>query len=71
MIAKYHTLAGKRLLEIAENNNLKVHTDMDREDREALLHLSEIKGRDFDREYMNQVIEDHGDSVQLFEHTAN
>jgi putative membrane protein len=71
MIAKYSTLAGDRLLEIARNNNLEVPTDMDRADWVALLHLSEMKGRDFDREYMNQVIKDHEHNVKLFERLAN
>jgi predicted outer membrane protein len=70
MMAKYNTLAGNRLLEIAKNNNLEVPTDMDREDQEALLHLLEMKGRDFDREYMNQVIKDHKYNVKLFEQMA-
>jgi putative membrane protein len=71
MMAKYNTLASNRLLEIAKNNNLEVTTDMDRKDQEALLHLLEIKGRDFDREYMNQVIKDHKYKVKLFEQMAN
>ena len=71
MMAKCNTFAGNRLLEIAKNNDLEVHTDMDREDREAVLHLSKVEGMDFDREYMNQVIKDQGDKVELFEQMAN
>jgi putative membrane protein len=71
MMAKSNTFAGNRLLEIAQNNDLEVHTDMDREDREAVLHLSKMEGPDFDREYMNQVIKDQEDKVELFEQMAN
>ena len=44
---------------------------MDREDREALQHLSKMEGLDFDREYMNQVIKDQQDNLTLFEQMAN
>jgi putative membrane protein len=44
---------------------------MDSEDREALLHLVEMKGRDFDREYKNQGVKDHKHSVKLFERMAS
>ena len=71
MMAKYNTLAGNRLLEIAKNNSLEAPTDMDREDQEALLHLVEMKGRDFDREYMNQVVRDQKQNVKLFERMAD
>ncbi len=71
MMAKCNTFAGNLLLEIAKNNDREVHTDMDREDQEALLHLSKTKGRDFDREYMNQVIKDQEDNLKLFEQMAN
>ena len=71
MMAKCNTFAGNRLLAIAKNNDLEVHTDMDREDREALLHLSKMEGLDFDREYMNQVIKDQQDNLKLFEQMAN
>ncbi len=71
MMAKCNTFARDRLLAIARNNDLEVHTDMDREDREALLNLSKTQGLDFDREYMNQVIKDHEDSLKLFEQMAN
>ena len=71
MMAKCNTFAGNRLLEIAKNNDLEVHTDMDREDREPLLHLSKMEGLDFDREYLDQVIKDQEDKVALFEQMAN
>jgi putative membrane protein len=70
MMANCNTFAGNRLMEIAKNNDLEVHTDMDREDREAILHLSKMEGPDFDREYMNQVIKDQEDNVKLFEQMA-
>jgi putative membrane protein len=70
MMAKCNTFAGDRLLAIARNNDLEVHTDMDREDREALLNLSKMEGLDFDREYMNQAIKDHEDNLKLFEQMA-
>ncbi len=71
MMAKCNTFAGNRLLEIAKNNDLEVHTDMDRADREPLLHLSKMEGLDFDREYLDQVIKDQEDKVALFEQMAN
>ncbi len=71
MMAKCNTFARNRLLAIAKNNDLEVHADMDREDREALQHLSKMEGLDFDREYMNQVIKDQQDNLTLFEQMAN
>lgn len=71
MMAQYNTSASNRLLEIAKNNNLEVPTDMDRGDHEAVLHLVEMKGRDFDREYINQVIKDQRDKLRLFEQMAD
>ncbi|MGC9966130.1 MAG: DUF4142 domain-containing protein [Syntrophobacteraceae bacterium] len=71
MVAKYNNFAGDQLLAIAKNSDSVVHTDMDRGERESLVRLSEMQGRDFDREYMNQVIMDYKDNVRLLEHMAN
>jgi putative membrane protein len=71
MMAREHTLADNQLLEIAKKDNLEVPVDMDREDHEIHLHLSGLKGHDFDRAYMNQVINNHKDDLKLFEQMAN
>jgi putative membrane protein len=70
MTANYDNLAGNRLLEIARNDNLAVSRDMDKADSETLRHLSELEGRDFDREYMNEVINGRKNTVKLFERMA-
>jgi putative membrane protein len=71
IMAKDNSLAVDRLREIAQNDNLGVLRDMDREGREPLLHLSKIKGRDFDLEYMNLVIGDQECNLRLFERIAD
>jgi len=70
MAAEY-TLAGNRLLEIAERDRLQVPTDMDMRDYRVRLRLSELNGRDFDRAYIDYVIRDQKKDLTLFEKMAN
>jgi len=66
-MARDHVIANNKLLEISKKDNLALPIDMDREEHEMVRHLSGLKGRDFDREYMKHMIEDHKEDIQMFE----
>ncbi len=63
-------LASNNLLEIAKKDNLGIPRDMDIGEHETLLHLSGLKGRDFDLAYLKQVVENNKENVALFEQMA-
>lgn len=67
MMAKDHTLASNQLLEIAKKDNIPVSTDLDRAEYSPIRDLEGLKGRDFDRAYTKQAIEDHKKDAALFE----
>jgi putative membrane protein len=65
-----HLLSSNKLLEIAKKNNLQVPEDMDRAEHETLIHLQGLKGRDFDRAFMKNMVEDHKRDMGLYEQMA-
>ncbi|MFP5212818.1 MAG: DUF4142 domain-containing protein, partial [Acidobacteriota bacterium] len=54
-----HSKANSELLSLAEKKNIDVPKEMNQEHRSMYEHLSQLKGADFDRQYMRHMIEDH------------
>ncbi len=63
-------LSSNKLLEIAKKDNLQVPEDMDRAEHETLNHLQRLNGRDFDRAYMKQVVDNYKHDMALYEQMA-
>jgi putative membrane protein len=69
-MAKEHTLASNKLLEISKKDKLEAPGDLDRKEYEMVQHLSGLKGRDFDRAYIKHMVENHKEDLQMFEQMA-
>jgi len=66
-MANDHKKANEKLLEHARSLKVGVVTGLDKETRETASRLGKLEGRDFDREYMDQMVKDHENAVSLFE----
>jgi putative membrane protein len=64
-----HTKAGNELKQIAGNYSIAPPAQVDPEHQELMSRLSKLKGGDFDREYINAMVDGHQDVIdQLQKH---
>ena len=66
-----HTKAGNKLKALAKRKGLSLSTEMDTTQREEVQRLSQLKGAEFDRAYMEMMVSDHEKDVAEFEMQAN
>src|SRR5947209_1659167 len=65
-----HTKARQKLTDIAKDMKVGVVAGISKEHRAMLLRLTKADGADFDRQYMNHMVEDHEKDVAEFENYA-
>lgn len=65
-----HSKANDELKRIASKYGVSFPADLEREQKGMYEHLSELRGADFDREYMRHMLEDHIRDVQSFQNQA-
>jgi putative membrane protein len=65
-----HSKGRQELMDIAKDMKLGVAAGLSREYRALLARLFKADGADFDRAYMNHMVEDHEKDVAEFEHYA-
>jgi putative membrane protein len=70
MMVNDHSLAGQELMALAERAHLGFPRDLDREDNSIIKHLSGLKGREFDRAYIRQMVQNHRDDIKMFQTMA-
>jgi len=63
MMVQDHTKAGEQLKAIATQYNIQPEANEADEHKGAMDKLSKLRGAEFDREYINQMIDDHQDVV--------
>jgi putative membrane protein len=66
-----HTKAGNDLKQIAGNYAIAPPTQMDPKHQELMMKLSEAKGADFDRQYMDAMVDGHQDVIDQLEKHAD
>jgi putative membrane protein len=66
-----HTNAGIKLKAIAARKRIALPAGLDAEGRDAVDRLSMLRGREFDRAYMEMMLSDHEKAVADFESEAN
>jgi putative membrane protein len=66
-----HTTVNEELKQWARTNNMTLPTAMGDEHRQHIQKLQSARGRDFDRQYMMLMVEDHQKDVDLFERQSN
>ena len=66
-----HTKANQELQSLATRKGMTVPFSMSDEHQKKLAELRELSpGKDFDQEYRELMVDNHGESVSLFEDTA-
>ena len=63
MMVQDHTKAGEQLMQIATQYSIQPDAKEADEHKGAMDKLSKLRGAEFDREYINQMIDDHQDVV--------
>jgi putative membrane protein len=61
MMVKDHSQANKELARVASQLNVQLPTDLDEKHNSLKTKLSNLQGAEFDREYMNAMVEGHQD----------
>ena len=67
MMVQDHTKAGDELKQIASTQNITAPTDLDDKHRDLSEKLSKLQGAEFDREYMNAMVDGHQDVLDKLE----
>jgi len=70
LMVKDHSKANKELLDLANKKGLKVARDMGQEHTAMQQKLSRLSGDEFDRHYMQHMVEGHVKAVALFKGEA-
>lgn len=65
-----HTAADKELQALAKSKGVELPSKMEKADASELDKLSKMKGAEFDRKYMKDMVKDHEEDVELFEKMA-
>jgi putative membrane protein len=65
-----HSKARQELMDIAKDMKIGIVAGLSKEHRDLLLRLTKADGADFDRAYMNHMVEDHEKDVAEFESYA-
>ena len=67
MMVEDHTKAGEELKQFASKHNIPAPADLDDDHRDKVERLSKLEGAEFDREYMNTMVDDHEKTVNALE----
>ena len=67
MMVRDHTKAGDELKQLASKHNITPPAELDDDHRDKVDRLSKLQGAEFDREYMNTMVDDHEKTVNALE----
>lgn len=62
-----HTQANNRLQQVAAQKDVTLPTDLGEENQAVFDRLSNLTGPEFDRQYMQHMVEDHTQDVSLYQ----
>jgi putative membrane protein len=72
LMVRDHTQAGSDLKQIASKHNVALSTDEEADDHNDLRdRLAKLNGAEFDREYINAMVDDHEKAVNAVEGKAD
>lgn len=69
-MVEQHTQANEELKSIASKNNVTLPTDLEAKLKANVDRLSKLEGEQFDKAYMQHMVQDHKKAVSLFEKTS-
>lgn len=67
MMVTDHSKANDELKSLAATKNFTLPATMDNDHREHITDLSNKTGKDFDKAYMDMMVDDHKEDIDLFE----
>jgi putative membrane protein len=70
MMVAEHTKANNELKSVAAKQKIALPTEIGPRHRSTIDELNRLNGSDFDREYVQAMVDDHEADVQLFEDQA-
>lgn len=70
MMVKDHTNANDKLKEIATQKNISLPSSISQDDQKHIDDLSKENEKDFDKDYIDMMVKDHKDNIDLFEDAA-
>ncbi len=70
MMVKDHTSANDNLKEIATQKNISLPSSITQDDQKHIDDLSKENEKDFDKDYVDMMVKDHKDDIDLFEDAA-
>jgi putative membrane protein len=65
-----HARANARLMELARRENVRLPVTLDAKQQETVQRLARLGGREFDRQYMQRMLQEHRQDVRAFERQA-
>lgn len=71
MMVKDHSEAGEKLRNLASSHDLNLPDSIDESSRKEVDKLSKKKGVDFDRAYMDMMVDDHNKDLEEFRKAAD
>lgn len=66
-----HTQASDKLKQLASKKGIQLPSNLDAKDRATKLRLSKLSGEQFDKAYMQDMVQDHKKDVAAFEQESN
>jgi putative membrane protein len=66
-----HSKANDELKKIAAKKEIKLPTALEGKHKSAIDKLTKLKGDEFDREYMNAMVDDHKQDIEKFQQEAD
>jgi putative membrane protein len=70
MMVKDHSKAGDSLMEIAKKENITLPAAMDADHQKKYDDISKLTGTDFDKAYVNLMVDEHKGALQLMQDEA-
>ncbi|PTR01622.1 putative membrane protein [Mucilaginibacter yixingensis] len=67
MMVKDHTMAGNQLMSLAKSKNITLPAGIDNDSQKKVSDLNGKSGADFDKAYVNAMLDDHKKAVDAFE----
>ncbi len=71
MIINDHTAANNKIKSFAENKNIALPPALSDKSQTAVNDLAKKSGSDFDKAYINMMIDDHNNAISLFRKEAD
>jgi len=70
MMVKDHTDANDKLKDLAAQKNISLPSSISQDDQKHIDDLNKENAKDFDKDYIDMMVKDHKDDIDLFEDAA-